>query len=148
MTEHPRDFHSSISDNLRGNSDIDLNGSAYIKFLQPNQSSPVWKSLTNPSIHPFVRTCMHVHIGTELIHTDWLACVNTLAFRIRGVSVRRPRFSRVQHSLSRWLLFALGLLNATQRPNKLPPSAATVRETVSNRTSSLWTAITHDVVRK
>lgn len=48
--------------------------------------------------------------------------------RTRGVSVRRPRFPRVQHSLSRWLLLALGLLNATQRPTKLPPrSAATVR---------------------
>lgn len=55
-------------------------------------------------------------------------CWRARAFRTRGVSVRRPRFPRVQHSLSRWLLLALGLLNATQRPTKLPPrSAATVR---------------------
>jgi len=86
-----------------------------------------------PDDPQYIHSLVHLHARTRdigLIHTNRLACVNTLAFRIRGVSVRRPRFSRVQHSLSRWLLLALGLLNATQRPNKLPPCAATVRETV------------------
>ena len=63
MTEHPGAFHPNISDNLRGNVAIDLNGSRgiHLKFLQPNRTSSIWKSLTilNTSIRTY--TCMHLY---------------------------------------------------------------------------------------
>jgi len=122
------------------------------KIRKYNNAPLVWKSLMIlNTIQSFV--CAYTSIRRTRYRADIyrsrLVCVNTLAFRIRGVSVRRPRFPRVQHSLSRWLLLALGLLNATQRPNKLPPSAATVRETVCpTGPPPPWTAIAHAIIRK
>lgn len=73
MTEHPGAFHPSISDNLRENVAIGLNGSRYPSKIFATKSNFIrLKIPDDSSIHLFVRTlaCTYTGISSWYIRID------------------------------------------------------------------------------